>query len=186
MNFFELVSSRRSVRRFSDKPVEHEKMLKILEAVRQSPSWSNLQCWRAVMVRDRELKNRISELSNVESYFAPRGYHSNPARKGLAEAPVVIVLCADPSRSGLLWEQPYYMADTGIASENLMLAVHALGLGTVFVGVFHEPEIKKLLHVPAHIRIVGLFPVGYPLDKQSRGRERKSLDEIVCYDRWTS
>lgn len=186
MDFFDLVRTRRSIRHFSEKPVENDSILKILEAVRQSPSWANLQCWRAVVVRQRELKIKISEMSYVESYFAPRGYHSNPARKGLAEAPVVIVLCADPSRSGLLWEQPYYMTDIGIAAENLMLGVHALGLGTVFVGVFNEPELRRLLGIPDNIRVVGLFPVGYPLEKNSKGPARKPLDDILHYDRWSS
>ena len=61
-------------------------------------------------------------------------------KRGIAEAPVVIVACADPAKSGAIWDQQYYMTDIGIASENLMLAAHALGLGTVFVGVFDEEK----------------------------------------------
>jgi nitroreductase len=186
MDFFELIKTRRSIRRFADKPVENEKIIRILESIRQAPSWSNLQCWRVIVVSDGELRNKISEFSFVESYFAPKGYHSNPARRGLSEAPIVIILCADPLQSGQLWQQPYYLTDAGIASENLMLAAHALGLGTVFVGVFQESEIKKLLGIPSAIRIVGLFPVGYPLQKRSNGPERKSMDDWVYHERWSS
>ena len=140
MELLEAIKTRRSVRKFLDKPVEDEKLQTILEAVRQSPSWANFQCWRFIVVKDKAMKERLSELSYVESFFAPIGYKTNPSQKGIAEAPVVIVACADPAKSGAIWDQQYYMTDIGIASENLMLAAHALGLGTVFVGVFDEEK----------------------------------------------
>jgi len=184
MDTLEAISSRRSVRKFSDRPVEAEKLQAVLEAVRQSPSWANMQCWRLVIVQDPAVRATISELSYVESFFAPRGYKVNPAMKALAEAPVVIVACAVPEQSGELGGQQYYLADMGVASENLMLAAHALGLGTVFVGVFDEEKLGELLEIPAGVRIVGLFPLGYPAGELKGGPPRKSLDEIVCYEKW--
>lgn len=184
MDIFEAIRTRRSVRRFTDKPVEEEKIQAILEAVRQAPSWANLQCWRFVVVKDPDVKSEISEISYVESFFGPRGYKANPAKKGLAEAPVLIVACADPSQSGTLWEQPYYMTDIGIAAQNLMLAARALGLGTVFVGVFDEEKIRSMLAIPSNIRVVGLFPVGYPLEEKTSGPARKTLNEIVFFEKW--
>jgi len=184
MDTLEAISSRRSVRKFSDRPVEAEKLQAVLEAVRQSPSWANMQCWRLVVVQDPAARATISELSYVESFFAPRGYKVNPAMKALAEAPVVIVACAVPEQSGELGGQNYYLTDMGVASENLMLAAHALGLGTVFVGVFDEEKLGELLEIPAGVRIVGLFPLGYPAGEAKGGPPRKSLDEIVCYEKW--
>jgi len=174
------------VRRFRDQDVEEEKIQTILDAVRQSPSWANLQCWRFVVVRDRALRERISELSYVESFFAPLSYKTNPARKGLAEAPVILVACADPSQSGTLWGQPYYMTDIGIAAQTLMLSVRALGLGTVFVGVFEEEQLRGLLNIPQNIRIVGLFPLGYPLEEKGSGPARKPLAEMIFEEKWKS
>jgi nitroreductase len=75
------------------------------------------------------------------------------------------------------------MTDAGIASQNLMLAAHSTGLGTVFVGVFEEEKIKSLLQIPQEIRIVGLFPVGYPLEP-GETRPRKALGEIVYSGKW--
>jgi len=184
MDIFEAIKTRRSVRRFAEKPVEEDKVLSLLEAVRQAPSWANFQCWRLIVVRDRVTRGKISELSYVESFFSPLGYKSNPAKKGLAEAPVIIVACADPSQSGTLWSQPYYMTDLGIASQNLMLTARALGLGTVFVGVFDEEKIRATLDVPSHIRVVGLFPIGYPLEEKTTGPSRKSLKEIAYKEKW--
>jgi nitroreductase len=178
------IKTRRSIRRFIDRPVEDEKLRSVLEAVRMAPSWANLQCWRFVVVKDSSTRAKISELSYVESFFATRGYKVNPSKKGISEAPVVIVACADPSQSGVLWEQHYYMTDIGIAAQTLMLSAHALGLGTVFVGVFDEGKIRELLLIPSDIRVVGLFPIGYPRDELKEGPPRKLLDEIVFMEKW--
>ncbi len=184
MELFETIRTRRSVRKYLDTPVEEEKLQAVLEAVRQSPSWANTQCWRILVVRDVETKAKISELSFVESFFAPKGYKANPSKKALAEAPLVIVLCADPDNSGKLWGQNYYLVDTGIASQNLMLAARGLGLGTVFVGVYDEDKIKTLLSIPTSVRIVGLFPLGYPNEEKKDGPARKPLTEICFNDKW--
>ena len=184
MEALEAIRTRRSVRKYSDRPVEPEKLQAVLEAVQQAPSWSNLQCWSLVVVTDQAVRDRISELSYVESFFAAYGYKSNPAQKGLAQAPIVIVACADPLRSGDLRGEQYYMADMGIATENLMLAAHDQGLGSVFVGVFDEEKLKELLQIPADIRIVGLFPLGYPAGESKGGPPRKPLNEFVHYGTW--
>ena len=184
MDIFEAIKTRRSIRRFLDTPLEDGKLQKILESVRMSPSWANFQCWRFLVVKDRVTREKISELSYVESFFAPLGYKANPAKKGLGEAPVVIVACADPSQSGVIWDQHYYMTDLGIAAQTLMLSARALGLGTVFVGVFDEAKLRSLLNIPSHIRVVGLFPVGYPQEEKKEGPARKSIQEIVFYERW--
>jgi nitroreductase len=186
MDTLEAIRTRRSVRKFAERPVEEEKLLAVLEAARQAPSWANMQCWRFIVVRDKELQAEISRLSFVEAFFGPLGYKSNPAQKALAAAPAVIVACADPTKSGELRGQQYYLADAGIACQNLMLAAHALGLGTVFVGVFDEEYLGELLDIPPAMRVVGLFPLGYPEGELGAGPPRKPLEEIVFYGRWKS
>jgi nitroreductase len=184
MDTMEAIKTRRSVRKFSERPVEPEKLQAVLEAVQAAPSWANMQCWRFVVVQDAATKAKISDLSYVEAFFAPKGYKTNPAKQALADAPVVIVACAVPNQSGDLHGQHYYMADVGIATENLMLAAHSLGLGSVFVGVFDEENLGELLDIPPEVRIVGLFPMGYPQDGAKPGPPRKNLDEIVFYEKW--
>lgn len=184
MELMEAVRTRRSVRRFLDRPVEDEELDTLFESVRMSPSWANMQCWRFVVVKDASVRQKISEYSYVESFFSPKGYKVNPAKKGLAEAPAVIVACADPEQSGVLAGQNYYLTDLGIAAQTLMLSARSLGLGTVFVGVFDEENIKSLLVIPANIRIVGLFPIGYPTEEKKEGPPRKTLGEIVYSGTW--
>lgn len=184
MELFEAINTRRSVRKYLDRPVEDGKLTAVLEAVRQAPSWANKQCWRMVVVKDREARRKLSDLSYVESYMAPMGYKANPSKKALAEAPVVVVLCADPGNSGVLWEQQYYLVDCGIAAQNLMLAARAQGLGTVFVGIYEEQKVKELLSIPASVRVVGLFPLGYPTEEGKAGPPRKPLEEISYQEKW--
>ena len=185
METFETIRSRRSVRNFSDHPVEPEKLRAVLDAARMAPSWANLQCWRFVVVKNREVRHQISELASVDSFFAAKGYKSNPSQSALKEAPVVIVIGALPNYSGDVRGQQYYMTDVGLAAENLMLAAHDLGLGSVFVSIFEEKPLAELLAIPPYVSIVGLFPLGYPLHEQ-RGDavHRKSLNEIVFYEKW--
>lgn len=184
MDTLEAIRTRRSVRKFSDRPVEEEKLRTVLEAARLAPSWANMQCWRFVVVQDPDMRRRISELSYVEAFFAPKGYKTNPAQQALADAPVVIVACGEPTLSGDLRGQQYYMTDVGIATENLMLAAHAQGLGSVFVGVFDEEQVGDLLNIPPGVRIVGLFPLGYPLEEAKAGPPRKPLEDIVHFGSW--
>jgi len=178
------IRTRRSVRKYLDTPVEEKKLQAVLEAVRQAPSWANTQCWRMLVVRDIATKAQISELSYVESFFTPKGYKANPSQKALAEAPVVIVLCADPVDSGTLWGQNYYLVDTGIASQNLMLAAWGMGLGTVFVGVYDEEKIKALLDIPSSVRNRRPFP-HWLFRRGKKGRaDTKPLAEICFEGKW--
>jgi nitroreductase len=184
MELFDAIRMRRSVRKYQDRPVEDEKLQAVLDAVRMAPSWANMQCWRMVVVKDRATREKIGDLSYVESYFSSKGYKSNPSQKALIGAPMVIVFCADPDQSGVLGGQNYYLVDAGIAAQNLMLAARAEGLGTVFVGIFDEEKLKVLLNIPASIRIVGLVPMGYPVEEKKDGPKRKPLDEICFNERW--
>lgn len=184
MDTLEAIHTRRSVRRFSDRPVEAEKLLSALKAARMAPSWANMQCWRFVVVQDPAMKRRISEFASTDSLFSAKGYKSNPSQRALADAPVVIVACAECNQSGDVRGQQYFMTDVGMAVASLMLAAHAVGLGSVFVGIFDEKQVGSLLGIPAYINIVGLIPLGYPQEALEVVSSRKPLDEIIHYERW--
>jgi len=184
VELFEAIRTRRSIRKYLEKPVEEEKLQAVLEAVRLAPSWANMQCWRLIVVTDKEVRAKISDLSYVESYFSPKGYKANPSKKALAEAPVLIVLCAEPSQSGSLWGQSYYLVDAGIAAQSMMLAARGQGLGSVFVGVYDEVKVKGVLRIPQNVRVVGLFPLGYPADEAKSGPGRKPIEEICFREMW--
>lgn len=99
------------------------------------------------------------------------------------QAPVAIVVCGDPDESDVSHGIEYYIADVAIAFEHLCLAAHALGLGTCWMGLFDETELKKKLNIPKNMRVVGITPLGYP-DQEPKPRPRKELPEIAFFDEW--
>lgn len=173
MEFFEVIRSRRSIRRYQDRPVEEEKLVEVLEAARLAPSWKNLQCWRFLV---------LTEAARVEAVLTAL-HPDNPGRRAIAQAPVAIVVCADPRESGSEEGKDYYLADAAIAFEHLCLAACALGLGTCWIGWFDEARLKNNLDVPEELRVVGITPLGYP-DQEPKPRPRKELSEIAYREEW--
>jgi nitroreductase len=173
MDIFQAISDRRSIRKYQQRPVEPEKLEKVLDAARLAPSWKNLQCWRFLVLTDPERRRALLEAFPEE----------NPGKKAVAMAPCIIVVCADPAESGVENGIDYYVADTAIAFEHLCLAAQGLGLGTCWMGWFDESRIKEALDIPEGIRVVGLTPLGYP-DQEPKPRPRKELSEITFYENW--
>lgn len=173
MDFYELVKARRSIRSYKPVAVGEDLVKRVLEAARLAPSWKNLQCWRFIVVCSEESKAGI--LAAIPD--------ANPGKKAIATAPVAIVLCADPQSSGVMGDRYYYLVDSGIAMEHLILAACAEGLGTCWIGVFDENIVKSALAIPAGWRVVAMTPLGYP-DQESNPRPRKKINEVVSREKW--
>ena len=174
ISFLEIVQQRRSLRAYLDKPVEPAKLEYMLECARLAPSWKNLQCWRFVVVTDRETRQALT--ASMQD--------SNPGRKALLEAPAVIVLCALPTASEVWEGKDFMMLDAGLAMEHLILAATEQGLGTCWQGMFREQVVRRVLGIPEDIRVVAMTPVGYPAQLRNP-RPRKSMTEIVFEGRWS-
>jgi nitroreductase len=169
MKFFK---ERRSIRKYGDRPVEDEKLEAVLEAARLAPSWANMQCWTYIVVKDQAVKEAVADALG-----------ENPIRRAVVAAPIIIVACADPEKSGTVKDQKYYMLDIGISFQQLMLEAWNQGLGTCWVGWLSEDKLRPILGVPDDIRIVALTPLGYPaVYPDSPGR--KPLEDIVFYNKW--
>ena len=167
MEFMEVVSKRRSIRKYKSDPVPQEDIDYVLEAARLAPSWANSQCWKFVVVTDPQVKQELAKAGN--------GW--------IAEAPAIITACADPSKPGTKGDQEYYMLDVGIAMEHLVLAAADRGLGTCWIGAFKEDVAKEALGVPDNIRVVASTPLGYP-DESPAPRPRKPLEEMKCSNKY--
>ena len=169
----EAMRNRRSATRFDTAPVEEEKIQAILEAGRWAPSWLNRQPWKFIVIRDRLLKERISE-------FAPTVY-----KLALNEAPVCIAVCVNPV------EDPFhYVEDGSIATQNMALAAQSLGLGSLWIGMFNvrnernsaEEKTKAVLEIPENYRLISILPVG--VVKLAPEKTRKDLSEIVMSEKF--
>lgn len=142
-----------SVRRYSDKPVSSEQISAILHAAMSAPTGVNKQPWEFVVVDDPELLKQLAD--------------DLPYAKMMTQAPVAIVVCGNKDRflagvDDVLWEQ-----DLSAASENILLAAHAIGLGGVWTCIYPHEErmapVKSILHLPDNMAPFNLIPIGHPL-----------------------
>lgn len=170
MTVFETIHSRYSVRRYSDKPVEDEKIAKLMEAARLAPSASNRQEWRFVIVKDREKRQALMHAAKDQEF--------------VGQAPVVIACCAVTNNHVMACGQLCYPIDLAIAIEHICLQAVEEGLGTCWIGAFYEEPVKKLLDIPSEVRVVELLTLGYAADRSSV-KNRMPLDQIVMNEKWT-
>lgn len=177
MNFLELVKKRKSIRKYSSRPVPREMIDSCLEAARLAPSACNSQPWFFIVVDDEKIKNEIAKkaLSGI--------YKMNAF---VREAPTLIVVLTEHSTyiarmGGQLRHVKYSLIDIGIACEHLILRAVELGLGTCWLGWFNEKAVKKVLGLPKSKRIDVIISLGYPEVTEGKDKKRKSLKIIRRY-----
>ena len=160
------IKNRRTIRKFNSDPIDEEKLQMILEAGRWAPSFSNLQPWRFIVIKDQDLKNALDKAAK-ESVL----------HLGIREAPVVILVCVDRRID------PLHAIEAGTAAtQNMALAAHSLGLGAGWIGVRGteaETAIQKLLQLPETTRAVSLLPIGHA--DESPQSNRKPLEEFIQF-----
>jgi nitroreductase len=169
MEFYDVIRTRRSVRKFLKKGIPDEVLDRILEAARVAPSGGNSQPWRFVIVKDQDKKKKIADACYEQDF--------------VTQAPVVIVCCSIKCSSGYEpWQDDAGWRDTIIAVDHLILAARNEGLGTCWVGAFYEEPIKEIVRVPKDVKVVIVVPVGYPASRKAfrETKNRKSLKEI-CF-----
>ena len=181
MNFIELITKRQSVRKYSDKAVEKEKVELCIEAARIAPSASNSQPWKFIVVDEPELKNKVAKatFSKLVSFnkFAP-------------EAPVIIAIVLEKPRlitqvGGALKKKEFPLIDLGITAEHFCLQAAEVGLGTCMLGWFNHKKIKNLLNIPKEKTIGLIITLGYaPEEYTQRQKIRKETNTIVNYNKY--
>lgn len=167
----EAIKKRYSVRSYQDRAVETEKLESILEAARLAPSASNRQEWRFVVVRDRNIRQRLMQAAKDQAF--------------VGQSPVVIACCAKTDGHVMTCGQMCYPIDVAIAIEHMALKATEEGLGTCWVGAFYEDKVKEILGIPQDIRVVELIALGYPVKLRPSPKDRLRLKEIVMYEGWS-
>lgn len=177
MDFMEIIKERRSIRKYEEKDVSEETLNQVLESVKWAPSWANTQCWEVIVVKDTALREKL------QGIIAPK----NPATKAIVSAPVLLALCGKLGTSGYYDKKvttkfgDWYLFDLGIATQNICLTAHSLGLGTVIVGLFDHDKAKEILNVPEGYELVTLIPMGYRA-KSPSAPKRREISEFTHYD----
>lgn len=175
----ELISGRQSDRKYSDQPVEKDKLERILEAGRIAPSACNAQPWKFVVVTDSQLRAKIAEAASAKVL----GMNSF-----VGQAQVIIVIVREnPNFSskigGTIKRKDYSLIDIGIATENICLQAEAEGIGSCIIGWFDERQIQKLLSIPHSKRVELIITLGYSLSEQ-REKRRKTRDDVISYNKY--
>ena len=165
-----MVRSRRSTRSFSSKVPDREIIEQILEAAIWAPSAGNLQPWIFLVIQGDELKERLVKAALGQRF--------------IAEAPFLIVVCADTLRStgryGRRGAELYCIQDTAAATQNMLLTAHSMGLAACWVGAFDENEVQRVLRLSPEIRPVALVPLGFS-ENHPMVPSRRPSTEVV---RW--
>lgn len=161
------IFSRRSIRKYTEEPVKEESMKTLLEAGMAAPSSNNRKPWHFVVVRDRETLRRLAE--------------AHPHGKMLGGAAAAIAVCGDTELSPVYWVQ-----DCSAATENILIAVAALGLGAVWLGCHPREErvapIKEILGIPESVGVLSLIALGHPAEQKS---PRTQYDELQIHrEKW--
>jgi len=158
MDAMEAILTRRSIRRYTSDHVPEKLITEILEAAMSAPSAGNQQPWHFIVISDRKILDEIPKF--------------HPHTQMLKEAQLAVLVCGEP---GLEKHAGYWVQDCSAATQNLLLAVHAKGLGAVWTGIYPREDrviaMRKLLGIPDQVIPLALVPVGFPAEEKP-GAER--------------
>lgn len=167
MEVLEAIKGRRSIRKYTKDSVPEDLVVKILDAGRWAPSAGNSQPWSFIVLKDEEVRKRVA---NATTYG-----------KFLADAPLGIAVVVNPQAS------THPVEDGAIATQNMLIAAHALGLGACWIGSYgsiHEKRVKEILNIPKSNRLLSIISIGFPAESPTK--TRKELREIMFTDRYGS
>ncbi|MCP1102290.1 nitroreductase [Aequitasia blattaphilus] len=174
------IKNRRSVRKYTNTPVEKEKLLEVINAARMAPSGHNMQPWTFIVIENEETKKALA-FADHEQYW-------------MEEAPVLIACVAD-IRKWIGGEKVYVnetsdffalkrvIRDTSIAITHILLEAENQGLSTCWTGWYQQLDVRPLLDIPEDQYVVGIVALGYGAE-QPEERPRKKLEEIIRYETW--
>ncbi len=166
MNILIAIKERRSIRKYKPDEVKEDDLQTILEAGRWAPSASNKQPWHFIIIRNKEMREKLANIHNYGRF--------------MKESPVVIVVLGDPSKN-----QRYHLADPHQAAQNMLLAAYSLGLATCWMGVRDtdlEHQFREALEIPERLRVICSISVGY--GDQDRTSTRFPLEELTSWEKF--
>lgn len=167
MDFYDVITTRRSIRGYEEREVEEKKLARIMEAVRQAPTACNLQPFRFLFVTDPARRQLIA------------GCYPQP---WLLEAPITVVALGNREKA---WKRrdgsSAHVIDVSIAMEHLVLAAAAEGLGTCWICAFDQSEMHSKMGIGKEWDVVAITPLGYGTDKPEGPARRKSTSELFAF-----
>lgn len=177
MNTIECINTRRSIRKFTEEPVPHDTIQKIIEAAAMAPSWKNTQITRYTVVESKELKDKIAAEATIP-------FNANTINSAAAVVAVSVV----KNRCGYerdgsfttVKEDSWQMFDAGVATQTFCLAAHEYGIGSVVMGIFDYDKVAELVEMPETQEMVALVAIGYPAENPEAPK-RKTVEDLLTY-----
>ena len=166
-----VIKGRRSIRKYLDKNVEHEKISLILDAGRYAPNSGNKQLWHFIIVEDLNKREQITEACLGQEW--------------MKTAPVFIVVCYNLEYSNRFYDERaefYGIQDCALASENIMLKAYDIGLSSCFVSLFEENAIKRILKIPDNVKVYCIITIGY--GNETSESKRMDLRNIISFEEY--
>ena len=175
METLDCIESRRSVRNYDKKDVPNEMIVEILTAGTYAPSAGNIQEWEFIVVKDKEIKKRLSEASLNQPH--------------VKDAPVIVAVLANLEKIGLKYKergkQVYALQDTAACVQNMLLTAHDIGLATCWIGAFDENEVSDTLEIPENFRVTAMITLGFPLPyKPAQAVDRISFERLTWQEKY--
>ena len=180
MEALECIKTRRSVRKFTEQPVDRALLEQVVAAAAYAPSWKNTQIARYTVVTDPAKKQRLADECMMDFAFN---------QKTSSHAPALVVVTAITGRSGYERDGSFSTSqgthwqsfDAGVAAQTFCLAAHALGLGTVIMGIFDEDKVKQVIEVPEGQKVAALIAVGHPAEEPMCPK-RKDVETLLSFE----
>jgi len=173
MDVFEAIRTRRSIRKYQDKAVPWDNMVKILEAGKYAPSAGNLQNWKFIVIKSDEKRKAIAKACLQQEW--------------METAHAYIVVVAEPKKAeryyGSRGARLYTTQGCAAAINNMLLAAHNLGLGSCWIGAFDEDEIWRVLGLPEEVAVQAIITIGYA-DEHPEQPPKHRLEHVLFFEKW--
>ena len=180
MEALECIKTRRSIRKFTEQPVTEDEVRQVVEAAAFAPSWKNTQIARYIVVTDKEKKDKLADNCMLGFAYNQKTTHG---------APALVVLTMIKERSGYERDGSFSTPlathwqsfDAGIAAQTFCLSAHALGLGTVIMGLSDPAEVAKVVEIPEGQEVAALIALGHPA-QDPQAPARKDVDTLLRFE----
>lgn len=173
MDIFECIRTRRSIRKYKDKPIPWENVVEILQAGKYAPFAGNVFNVKFIVVKKEDKRRAIAEAS-TQQYW-------------MQDAPIHIVVVGEPEKAeryyGTRGARLYTIQGAAAAIENMLLTAHSLGLGSCWVGAFDEEEIRRLCNLPEHVNVQGIVTIGYA-DENPSPPPKYRIEHVMFFEKW--
>lgn len=177
MQFYDVVKTRKSIKKFKNCELDREKLLRIIDAAMRSPSWKNSTPYKFIVVERDNLKQDIANAIMNKTVVASESILNSPA---------TIVIVADPNASGSIEGKDLYLVDSAIAMEHLVLAATNEDYGTCWIASFDEKKIKHALKIPDNLKVVALTPIGesQEVEEEKPHQPKKDVKDYLYLNEW--